>query len=102
MRSCGHIYGSVPAFARGRDSSVGIAIRYGQYSPGIESRLGRDFSQPSRTAHPAFYSTGTGSIPGIKRPGHGVNHPPPSGDEVKERVGLYLYSVSGPLWPVLG
>ena len=28
--------------------------------------------------------------------------PPPSSVEVKERVGLYLYSTSGPSWPVLG
>ena len=27
-------------------------------------------------------------IPGVKRPGRGVNHPPPSGAEVKERVDL--------------
>jgi hypothetical protein len=32
----------------GRDSSVGIATRYGQDGPGIESRWGRDFPQPSR------------------------------------------------------
>ena len=32
----------------GRDSVVGIATRYGLYGPGIESRWGRDFSQPSR------------------------------------------------------
>jgi len=35
------------------------------------------------------------SFPGVKRPGRGVNHPPPVSAEVKERVGLYLYS---PLW----
>ena len=28
--------------------------------------------------------------------------PPLSSSEVEERVGLYLYSPSGPLWPVLG
>jgi hypothetical protein len=38
---------------------------------------------------------GTGSLPGVKRPGRGVDHPPPSIAEVKERVELYLYS---PLW----
>jgi hypothetical protein len=27
---------------------------------------------------------------GVKRPGRGVNHPPPSSAEVKERVELYL------------
>jgi hypothetical protein len=34
----------------GRDSVVGIATRYGLDGPGIESRWGRDFSQPSRPA----------------------------------------------------
>jgi hypothetical protein len=33
-----------------RDSSVGIATRYGLDVPGIESRWGRDFPQPSRVA----------------------------------------------------
>jgi len=31
-----------------------------------------------------------------------THHPIPSGAEVKERVALYLYSPSGPSWPVLG
>jgi hypothetical protein len=34
----------------GRDSSVGIATRYGLDGPGIESRWGRDFPHPSRQA----------------------------------------------------
>ena len=34
----------------GRDSSVGIASRYGLDGPGIEFRLGRDFPQLSRLA----------------------------------------------------
>ena len=34
----------------GRDSSVGIATRYGLDGPGIESRWGRDFPYPSRPA----------------------------------------------------
>jgi hypothetical protein len=33
-----------------RDSSVGIATRYELDGPGIESRWGRDFQHPSRTA----------------------------------------------------
>jgi len=37
---------------------------------------------------------GTVSFPGAKRPGHGLDHPPPSSAEVKERVDLYLYSPS--------
>jgi hypothetical protein len=34
----------------GRDSSVGIATRYGLDGPAIQSRWGRDFSQPSKPA----------------------------------------------------
>jgi len=34
--------------------------------------------------------------------GHGVDHAPQSNTEVKERVALYLYSPSGPSWPVIG
>jgi hypothetical protein len=41
-------------------------------------------------------------FPGVKRPRRGVYHPPPSSARVKERVKLYLYSPSGPWWPVLG
>jgi len=41
------------------------------------------------------------SSPGVKRPGHGVDHPPASGVEVKETVQLYLYSPSGSSWPVI-
>jgi len=42
------------------------------------------------------------SFLGVKRPGRGVDHPPPSRAEVKERVELYLYSPSGTSRPVLG
>jgi len=42
------------------------------------------------------------SFPGLKWPGCGVDHRPPSSAKVKERVALYLYSPSGPSWPVLG
>ena len=67
--------------------------------------MGGRFSAPFQTspeAHPAFYTMGTGSFPGVKRPGRGIDHPPPSSAKVKERVGLYLYSPSGPSWPILG
>ena len=63
------------------------------------------FSAPVQTgpgAYPASCTTGTGSFTGIKRPGRGVDHPPTSIAEVKERVELYLYSPSGPSWHVLG
>ena len=46
----------------------------------------------------APFHTGCGptqSIPRVKRPGRGVNHPPPSSIEGKERVEPYLYC---PFW----
>jgi hypothetical protein len=51
--------------------------------------------QTGRGAHSASYTMGTRSFPGVKWPGHGVDHPPPSTAEVKERVELYLYSPVG-------
>ena len=74
---------------------------------GSEDRIpvGARFSVPVQTgpvAHPASCTMGTGSFPGVKRPGRGVDHPPPSSTKVRERVELYLCSASGPSWPVLG
>jgi hypothetical protein len=53
-------------------------------------------------AHPDYNKMDTGIFQGVKRPGRGVNHPPPSSAEVKERVELYLYSAAGNSWQVLG
>jgi hypothetical protein len=83
---------------QGRDSTVGIETRYGLDSPGIEFRWGRDFVHPSRPnlgGHPASYTIRTGSFPGVKQPGRGVDHPHPSSAEVKEKVGLHVYSPFG-------
>jgi len=38
---------------------------------------------------------------GVKRPGHCTDHPHSSSAKVTERVQLYLYSTSGPSWPVI-
>jgi hypothetical protein len=61
----------------GRDSSVGIATRYGLDGTRIESLWRRNFPHPSGTAYPASCTMGAGSFPGVKRPGRGVDHPPP-------------------------
>jgi len=87
------------------NSSVGIATRYRLDGPGIKSWWGARFSAPVQTgfeAHPASHTMATGSFPGVERPGRGIDHPPLSSAEVKERVELHLYSPSGPLWPLLG
>jgi hypothetical protein len=84
----------------GRDSSVGIAIRYGLDSSGIEFRWKQGFPQPSRqamgpTQPPPSHNAYRVTFQGVKQPGRGVNHPPSSSAEVKERVELYLYSTLG-------
>jgi hypothetical protein len=65
----------------GAGSLVRIATGYG---PGIESRWGEVFrTRPDGPgAHPASCTMGTGSFPGVKRPGRGADHPPPSSAEV--------------------
>ena len=63
----------------GRNSSVGVAIRYRIYGPGIETRWGREFRHPYKPAlgpHPASYTMGTGAFPGVKRPRCGADHTP--------------------------
>jgi hypothetical protein len=89
----------VPNKYMGRDSSINIETRYGSDGPGIESQWQARVSalvQTSPGAHSALSTVGTGSFLGVKRPGRGVDHSPPSSAEAKERVELYLYSTSGP------
>ena len=82
----------------GRDSSVGITTRYGLDGPGVESQWTRLYApvQAGSEAYPVSYTMGTVYFPGIKLPGRGVYHPPPSSAVVKERVQLCIYSPSGP------
>jgi hypothetical protein len=63
----------------GRDSSDGLATRYGLDGPRIESRCRRDFSHQSRLAlgsNRASYTMGTGCFSGVKWPRRGVDHQP--------------------------
>jgi len=87
-----------------RDSSVGIATRYGLDGPEIESRWKRDFPyRPERTwSPPSLQYNAYQVFPRGKAAGAWPWPPTPSNAEVKERVELYLYSLSGPSWPVLG
>ena len=68
----------------GPGSSVGIATDYGLDSPGIESWWGRDFPhvQTGPEAHPASCTMGTGSFPGVKRPGGDIDPSLPSSAKV--------------------
>jgi hypothetical protein len=56
------------------------------------------FSAPVQTGpgdHPTSGKMGTGSLPGVKRTGRSVDHPPPSSTEVKEITEIYLYDPFG-------
>jgi len=67
--------------------------------------LGAKFSTPVQTGpgdHPVSYTMGTGSLLGVKWPGCDIDHSPSSSAKFKERVELYFYSTSWPLWPVIG
>jgi len=58
--------------------------------------------QTGPEAHPTSYTMGTGSLTGVNQLRRGDDYPTPHSTEVKERVELYLYSLSGPSWPILG
>ena len=96
-----HGFSELPLF---KNSVVGTATRYGLDCLGIKIGEGEIFC-PVHTgpgAHPASYTMGTGSFPGVKWPGHGIEHLPPPSTGVKRGVELYLYSPSGPSWSILG
>jgi hypothetical protein len=70
----------------GPGSSVSIATDYGLDGPGIKSQWGGRFFAHVQTgpgAHPASCIMGTGSFPGVKRPGRGADQPPPPSAEVE-------------------
>jgi hypothetical protein len=79
--------------------ATGWTVRGSNPSGGeiLRSRPGWLWGPPS-----LLYNGYRVSFPGVKRPGRGVDHPPSSSARVKERVKLYLYSPSGPSWPILG
>jgi hypothetical protein len=75
----------------GWDNVVGIVTCYRLHGPEVKSRWGKYFLQPSgrpllpRICLCSWYRV---SFQGVKRPGRGVNYPPPSSAEVKEAVKL--------------
>ena len=60
-------------------NSVGIATELPAGRSGDRIPVEARFSAPVQTGpgtHPASYTMGTRSFPGVKRPGRGVDHPP--------------------------
>ena len=74
------------------DSVDDIETRLGLDSLQIETRWGRDFLFLYRWAlvrtRPSIQCVPDIQV-GVKRPGRGVDHPPTSGAEVKERLDRY-------------
>lgn len=78
-----------------QNSATGIATDYGMVGPQFEPRWGSRFSlsvQIGPEAHPASCTVGTESV---KQPELGVNNPPPSSAEAKERVEQCAYAPLG-------
>ena len=66
--------------------------------------MGARFSVPVQTgpdAHTASYKMGTGSFPGVKRPGRDVGHPPHLAPRLKKGCSIPPLPL-GSSWPVLG
>ena len=78
--------------------------RYGLDGPGSDPGGGEIFrSRPDRPwGTPSLLYNGYRVIPGDKVAGAWRWPPTSSSARVKERVELYLYSSSGPSWPVIG
>jgi len=70
---------------------------------GIESRWGGGDFSPIQTvpgAYPTSCTMDTGSFPGVKWSGLGVDHSRPPIAEVKERELLFVYSPCEFSWPI--
>ena len=62
--------------------------------PGKKSRWGARFTAPVQSgpgAHAASYKMGTGSFPGVKRLGRGVDHSPPTSAEDKKEYPFWAF-----------
>jgi hypothetical protein len=86
-----------------QESKVGLVTCYGLEGSGIKSWWEAKFSTDQSWSSPSLQSNGYQvSFLGVKQLWHGVDHPPPSRVEVKERVHLLFYSFSGSSCPFLG
>ena len=81
----------------GTRSRYSDSLRAG--SSGDPNPVKATFSAPVQTEtggpHPASYTKGTGSFPGVKRPVRDIDYPPPPTTMVLERLELYIYPSLG-------
>ena len=70
----------------GQRSRYSDSLRAGRSGDRIP--VGATFSAPVQTdpeVHPAIYTMHTGSLPGVERPGRGVDHPPHLAPRLKKK-----------------
>ena len=70
-------------------------------NPGVGARFSASV-QTGPDAQPVSYKNGTGFFPGAKLLGVALTTHPQFSAKAKEKLEPYLYSQSGPSWPVLG
>jgi hypothetical protein len=73
---------------KGPGSSVGIETDYDLGRSGDRIPVGARYFAHVQTGpvdHPASCTMGTGSFPGLKRPGLDADHPPPPSVEVENK-----------------
>ena len=73
---------------KGAGYSLSVETLYRLDGPGFEPQRGWDLLPRPWGPPSLLYNGYRLSFPGVKRPGRGVNHPPPSSAEVKGRVAL--------------
>jgi len=101
----GRMFAFINVFLMYYSSAVGIATRYGAGRSGdrIPARSEIFRTRPDRPwGPPSLLYNGYRVFPGGKAAGAWRRTLTPPSAEVKERVELYLYSTSGPSWPVIG
>ena len=89
----------------GRDNVVGYCDSLWAGRSGDRNQVEAKFFVPVQDgpgARPAFCTMCTILYTKLKWQGRGVNRSTPSSAKVIERVEPYLYSPSGPSWPILG
>ena len=70
-------------------------------NPGMETGFSAPV-QTDRKVHPASFTMAPGYFLGVERPERASDHPPSSSAEIKWRLELYLYYLSGPFCPFVG
>ena len=72
----------------GQDSAVGTTTHYGVDGPGIEYPWGEIFCTRSDWfwGAPSLLYNGYRVFPGVKRPGHGVDHTPHLASRLKKEL----------------